>query len=106
MTRPPLTWQRLCALDELEGGRWMGDLPGGDTVLVVHDPHAGLHVVDAHCPHQYAPLLGGPVEDCILTCPIHQWRFDLRTGVSPDSPFLSIRRYDAEIRGQDVWVLG
>lgn len=88
----------LCRLDELADGQLLTALPGEypDPVLVV--ARAGqVHVVDGLCPHQYAPLLGAHVADHVLTCALHGWRFDLRTGVSPDSPMLRVRRWPATV---------
>jgi nitrite reductase/ring-hydroxylating ferredoxin subunit len=94
----------LCRLDELVDGQLLVDVPDSDeTVLVVRDG-ADVHVIDGHCPHQYAPLLGGEVRDCVISCPQHGWRFDLRTGICPDTPFLRVRRWPAAVRGGVVWL--
>lgn len=35
------------------------------------------------CPHQqFERLHEGEVDDTIVTCPMHGWKFDLRTGIS------------------------
>ena len=95
--------QRLCALSDLDGDRLLTDHPdSGDPVLVLRDA-SGIHVVDALCPHQYAPLLGGELEDGILTCPMHHWRFDVRTGESPDMP-VCIQRWNAIVEDGVVWL--
>ncbi len=94
----------LCRLDDLVDGQLLVDVPDSDeTVLVVRDGDE-IHVIDGHCPHQYAPLLGGEVHDCIIACPQHGWRFDLRTGISPDTPFLRVRRWPAAVRSGVVWL--
>lgn len=40
----------------------------------------GWAAVDHACPHQGGPLQDGIVADTCVTCPLHGWRFDLRTG--------------------------
>jgi nitrite reductase/ring-hydroxylating ferredoxin subunit len=52
-----------------------GDL----DVLIAHTP-AGLVATDDRCPHMSAPLSIGRLEECHVTCPLHQGRFDLSTG--------------------------
>jgi nitrite reductase/ring-hydroxylating ferredoxin subunit len=52
-----------------------GDL----DLLLVHTPH-GICLIDDRCPHMAAPLSVGQLEDCVLACPLHSGRFDLRTG--------------------------
>lgn len=34
----------------------------------------------AFCPHLEGPLFEGTISGPTITCPWHQWRFDLRTG--------------------------
>ncbi len=96
---------RLCHVNEIVDDRLLTEMPdSGDPVLVIRDAQ-GVHVVDALCPHQYAPLLGGELSDGILTCPMHQWRFDVRTGQSPDMP-VCLQRWDAVIDDGWVWLTG
>lgn len=42
----------------------------------------GVHAVAADCPHAGGPLQDGLVADGCVTCPLHGWRFDLRTGAA------------------------
>lgn len=53
------------------------------------------------CPHQGAPLAKGLVNDCTVTCPLHGWKFNLRTGKSPNGPE-SATTYEVLIDGDDV----
>jgi nitrite reductase/ring-hydroxylating ferredoxin subunit len=55
----------------------------GSPILVLR-AHDSLVAVDAACPHlgyslEQATLVGRYV----LECPIHHWRFDVRTGAQP-----------------------
>jgi len=51
----------------------------GRRVAVFRTPH-GFHAIDGTCPHLGGPLADGLVADRCVTCPLHGWRFDLRTG--------------------------
>ena len=42
--------------------------------------------IDDVCPHMGASLSGGYVEDGIVTCPWHAWRFRLTDGTWADNP--------------------
>ncbi len=105
MTAPgPQARVALCTLDEFDDDRCMVDLPDGDPVLVIR--HQGrIFAVDAMCPHQYAPLIGGDVEDHVLVCPLHGWRFDVRTGLDPGNPWCRIRTFGVEVEGGVVYWL-
>ena len=44
-----------------------------------------LHAVQSFCPHLMGPLFQGTVAGETVTCPWHQWRFDLQSGRRIDS---------------------
>jgi len=66
----------------------VGDVPllEGRTVTIagrrvaIFRTAEGHHAIDAVCPHRRGPLADGLVADACVTCPLHGWRFDLRTG--------------------------
>lgn len=56
------------------------------------------------CPHQqFEKLHEGQVEGTTVTCPMHGWKFDLRTGVSVNASG-RLKVWKAEVRGDDVLV--
>jgi nitrite reductase (NADH) small subunit len=52
---------------------------GGRRLAVFHLPE-GFVALDAVCPHEGGPLSDGIVADSCVSCPLHGWRFDLRSG--------------------------
>jgi nitrite reductase/ring-hydroxylating ferredoxin subunit len=52
----------------------------GELDLLVAHVKQGVCVIDDRCPHMAAPLSLGTLEDCVVACPLHSGRFDLRTG--------------------------
>lgn len=42
--------------------------------------------VENECPHVGAPLASGSVDDCVVTCPLHGWSFNLRDGSPVSAP--------------------
>ena len=61
-------------------------------------------VIDNACPHAIGNLSGGEVTGGVVTCPWHQWEFDLETGACTHSPLARVRRYPAEVRDGSIWV--
>jgi len=66
----------------------VGELPSGSLrrvtrgdldVLLAHTPD-GIVATDDRCPHMSAPLSIGELDGCVVACPLHVGRFDLRTG--------------------------
>ncbi len=64
-----------------------------------------IYAVDDDCTHISGPLDQGELEGCVLTCPLHLARFDVRTGhvlrgpARDDLPTFAVR-----VEGGDVYV--
>jgi nitrite reductase/ring-hydroxylating ferredoxin subunit len=52
----------------------------GQKVAVVRAEDGRVYAVDDACPHEGYPLSKGTVKDCVLTCPWHNFKFDLKDG--------------------------
>lgn len=75
-----MTMHPVCRTDELPVGEKKIVSAGGENILVYHVPE-GFFATQAKCPHILAPLAKGKmVEDCVIQCPFHRARFDVRTG--------------------------
>jgi nitrite reductase/ring-hydroxylating ferredoxin subunit len=56
------------------------------------------------CPHQHFSLLHqGSLRDFALTCPMHGWTFDLRTGAAISGGG-NLKTYSVKVVGEDVWI--
>jgi nitrite reductase/ring-hydroxylating ferredoxin subunit len=70
----------LCRTGDLPVGEKKIFAAGGENILVYHVPE-GFYATQAKCPHILAPLARGKmVDDCVVQCPFHRARFDVRTG--------------------------
>ena len=52
----------------------------GDRRVAIFRTDSGFHALGGACPHAGGPLADGIVADNCVTCPLHNRRFDLRTG--------------------------
>ena len=59
--------------------------PGAD-IAVFRTESGEVFALEDKCPHKGGPLSQGIVHDCRVTCPLHNWVLDLKTGeaVGPD----------------------
>ena len=55
-------------------------------------------VMDNRCPHAGGNLSGGTVADGVVTCPWHDWDFDLKTGVCTHSRLACVPVYPVQVR--------
>ena len=57
------------------------------------------------CTHVFALLSDGFLEDCTIECPLHNGRFDVRTGKALTSPVeTDIETYPVRMEGGDLQV--
>ena len=64
-----------------------------------------VYAVDNVCTHQYALLSDGFVEDGCIECPLHQGRFDLKTGAALCAPVTEpVRVYPVRREGGKIYV--
>jgi nitrite reductase (NADH) small subunit/3-phenylpropionate/trans-cinnamate dioxygenase ferredoxin subunit len=90
----------------------VGDIPEGEgrtfeagNKLIAVFLHQGqFHAIDDCCPHMGASLSGGWVENGIVTCPWHAWRFRLEDGAWADYKRLKIGCYPVRVVGDEIQV--
>ncbi len=73
-----------------------------------------IHALSGLCPHQWKPLSGARVWGGLLTCPWHNYQYDIRTGENhyPRNVFpphlrdavAPLETYPVEVRGAEIWV--
>ncbi len=97
---------RAAALRDVEAGLPLGvRMSDGRRVCLVRDGDA-VHAVDDRCPHRDFAISGGDlVEPCVLECPWHGARFDVRTGAALSGPSTdALGTYPVEIADGEVFV--
>lgn len=52
----------------------------GERIAVFRTRGGGFYAVQAECPHRGGPLADGLLGGTTLICPLHAWKFDLKTG--------------------------
>jgi nitrite reductase (NADH) small subunit len=54
----------------------------GRRLAVFHSRDGQAYATQAECPHKGGPLADGLVGGATLICPLHEWSFDLRSGMA------------------------
>ncbi len=84
-----MTWTYAMQDAALPEGGLAPVYPLGINVLLARVGGA-VYAVSGKCAHMACPLFGGSLDGHILTCPCHDWRFDIRTGRFLDAPELGL----------------
>jgi MocE subfamily Rieske [2Fe-2S] domain protein len=62
---------------------WVGEL-----AIAVYRAEGQFYATQDLCTHEHAYLSDGVVVDCVVECPFHQGRFDIRTGKALGVPVI------------------
>ncbi len=72
--------------------------------LVIARVGGVVYAVSGKCVHMACPLFTGSLEGHTLTCPCHDWRYDVRTGRFLDAPELGLAVYSVRVDGGKLFV--
>lgn len=95
-------WHDIAALDELSQGKVTPVTLAEYTVFIFMESETIL-VFDSFCPHQSTSIPVQSLQDCVLTCPKHQWKFDLKTGECIDNGDKPLRKLSHKVEDNRLW---
>jgi nitrite reductase (NADH) small subunit/3-phenylpropionate/trans-cinnamate dioxygenase ferredoxin subunit len=75
-----------------------------DKLIAVFRHGGQYYAIDEVCPHMGGSLSGGFVENAVVSCPWHGWRFRLTDGAWADSPRIKIGCYPVRVVGDEIHV--
>lgn len=95
---------KMARLEELVPGQIIEKRILARRVAVVN--YKGeIHAFEGDCKHMKASLGKGNIDNGVIVCPWHSWRYDLQTGACLTLENVSLRKYDVEIEDGDVYVI-
>ncbi|MBI4564889.1 MAG: Rieske 2Fe-2S domain-containing protein [Planctomycetes bacterium] len=72
--------------------------------VAVYNVGGRYYATQNRCPHAGGPLGEGELDGAVVTCPLHQWRFDVASGECTHQPVVKLKRYEVKVEGQDLYV--
>ena len=70
----------LGSVTQIPLGEGRAFVVAGRRIAVFRTRTGGVYATQADCPHRSGPLADGLLGGDVLVCPLHAWKFDLRTG--------------------------
>uniref|UniRef100_L7W0X8 Nitrite reductase [NAD(P)H] small subunit n=1 Tax=uncultured bacterium A1Q1_fos_962 TaxID=1256592 RepID=L7W0X8_9BACT len=71
--------------------------PVDGRMVAVFCVNGQYHAIDDFCPHMGASLAEGCVEDGVVACPWHAWRFRVTDGTWCDNPKIKIHAFQVRV---------
>ncbi len=76
---------------------------GEKELAVFHLAQPDRFVVSENaCPHASGNLSAGEIIGHCVTCPVHQWKFDLETGYCAGTDDVILKRYECRVENGAV----
>src|SRR3712207_5006238 len=99
-----MNWIKVAQADDVVEGDVLGVDAGGQQIALYR--HEGeVFATSNVCTHQYALLSDGYFEDGCIECPLHQGRFDVRTGQAMCAPLTEdVKVFSVKVEGNDILV--
>lgn len=95
---------KLCDVSEIPEGQ-MKIFNMHNIEFVVVNQNKKFNAVYNKCPHMGGSLGDGSVDDSgYLTCPLHNWQFDLSTGKGPEGYEDSVPTFELDIRENSIFI--
>lgn len=98
-----MTWTYVMEEAALPEGGLAPAYPRGVHVVLARVGGA-LYALSGKCAHMACPLSGARLQDYVLTCPCHDWRYDVRNGRFLDAPELGLAVFAVRSEGGKVFV--
>ena len=73
-------------------------------MVAVFREHDTYHAIDDLCPHMGASLAEGYVEEGVVSCPWHAWRFRICDGTWCDNPRLKVDSFPIRVVDDEIQV--
>jgi nitrite reductase/ring-hydroxylating ferredoxin subunit len=99
----PTLFKAVCRVKELYKTGQILKRVGLKSILIIAYEEEIL-AINAFCPHAGGKLSLGRIKEGIITCPRHQWQFEVHTGDCPEHPNYRLRTFPTEIRDGEVFV--
>jgi NAD(P)H-dependent nitrite reductase small subunit len=94
---------RVMAVAELPPGQGAEVTVSGETVAVFN-VNGTFHALSNRCPHRGGPLGQGFVDGTEVSCPWHNWTFDVTTGVNTASADMQVPCHEVKVEDGAVYV--
>ncbi len=91
-----LKYVKVMEEEELPPGK-SAIISAGDEEIALFNYKGKYYAIANKCLHRGSPLGEGRIEEGVIICPGHEWRYDLTTGVCRQNPFMKTKIYPVRL---------
>lgn len=95
-------WHKIVALNEIKEGVSRFDYNG--HACFVHRSADSYTVFDSRCPHQGTDIPLQALEGTLLTCPKHQWKFNVENGECVEEGCRPLNKIEHKVENEALYI--
>lgn len=104
MNASNIEWYEVCDLSDIPVRGAVRLAHGQKTIAIFKSSTHGIHAIEDACPHKKGPLSDGIVHGDCVTCPLHNWKINLRSGAVEGADEGRVDTYKTKVTNQRVYV--
>jgi NAD(P)H-dependent nitrite reductase small subunit len=97
------SWKHICPASRLSEGEPLG-VKDGEQRIALYKINDEVFATEDICPHAFALLSTGFLDEYVIECPLHGGMFDVRSGKCTSGEYRDVRAFKVEIREGEVYV--
>lgn len=99
-----MSWTKVLSLAEIPQGT-MKQVTIDDLDIALYHTEDGLFATSDVCTHASAFLTDGKLVGCVVECPKHGGKFDVKSGQPKAFPcVIPVETFAVEVRGEEIWL--
>ncbi len=95
---------KFCKVEELPEGKSLDKKILARKIAVFND-NGVISAMESECKHMKAPLNMGKVENGVVTCHWHDWKYDLKSGKCLTHEKMDLKKFEIEISDGYIFIL-
>ena len=97
-------WIQACATDDIDDEDLLR-FDHDDKTYCIYNTPDGFFATNGYCTHEDEHLENGIVIDCVIECPLHQGRFDVRNGKALSAPVcVDLKTWPVKVEQGKVYI--
>lgn len=76
----------------------------GGKEIALFNVNGTIHATANACPHQGGPLAEGTLNGTVVTCPWHNWTWDVSNGACKVNPKARLECAEVKVEGEEIFV--
>ena len=72
--------------------------------LAIANVDGKFYAIDNTCLHRGGPLGQGQLAGRVVTCPWHNWQYDVTSGKMAENPAVGVACFKVQVQGDDLWI--